>query len=141
MAKLTIAVKGLPETIEGLRRIDSSLARELKKDIKQAAEPILRDAKGYARALGGTGTYASSLAMRAVKTGVRIQSGDPGAGTKEFAKRGAFYLSGVRAGRPIGVPKGGPPRALVKSSLQHEDQVRADVETRMEQVISRYLNG
>lgn len=138
---LRIEVNGIKETIDALGRIDRTLATELKKGLKEDAKPILTDAKGYARALGGSGQYASSMAMRTLKDGVRIQASDPGAGTIEFAHRGAFYRSGARMGKRVGVPSGNPPRALVKASLEHEDEVRRSVETRIERVIKRYLNG
>ena len=138
---LRIEVKGVKETIYALKQIDSTLATELKKGIKEDAKPILTDAKGYARALGGSGDYAASMAMRTLKDGVRIQASDPGAGTIEFAHRGAFYRSGKRMGKRVGVPSGNPPRALVKASLEHEDEVKRSVETRIERVIKRYLNG
>ena len=138
---LSIEVKGVKETIDALRRIDRTLAAELKKGLKEDARPILSDAKGYARALGGSGGYAASMAMRTLKDGVRIQASDPGAGTIEFAHRGAFYRSGPRMGKRAGVPAGSPPRALVRSSLEHEDEVKRSVETRIERTIKRYLNG
>lgn len=136
-----IEVEGLKEAVDGLKAIDGSLASELKRGIKEDARPILSDAKGYARALGGSGDYAASMAMRTLKDGVRIQASDPGAGTIEFAHRGAFYLSGPRAGRRVGVPSGNPPRALVRASTENEETVRRSVEARVERVLQRYLNG
>lgn len=138
---LRIEVEGVNETIDALRRIDRALVTELKKGFREDAQPILSSAKGYARALGGSGDYAASMAIRTIKDGVRIQASDPGSGTIEFAHRGAFYRSGVRAGKPAGVPSGNPPRALVKASLEHEDEVKRSVETRIERVITRYLHG
>lgn len=106
---LRIEVEGVKETIDALRRIDRALVTELKKGFREDAQPILSSAKGYARALGGSGDYAASMAIRTIKDGVRIQASDPGSGTIEFAHRGAFYRSGVRAGKPAGVPSGNPP--------------------------------
>lgn len=138
---LRIEVEGVKETIDALKRIDRALVTELKKGFREDAKPILSSAKGYARALGGSGDYAASMAIRTIKDGVRIQASDPGSGTIEFAHRGAYYRSGVRAGKPAGVPSGNPPRALVKASLEHEDEVKRSVETRIERVITRYLHG
>lgn len=138
---LRIEISGIKEAMDGLKRIDRALVTELKKGLKEDARPILTSAKGYARALGGSGDYAASMAMRTLKDGVRIQADDPGAGTIEFARRGAFYRSGKRAGKSVGVPVGTPPRALVKASLEHEDEVKRSVETRIQRVIQRYLNG
>ena len=138
---VNIGVKGLGEAVESLKRIDGKLASELKRGIKEDARPVLESARGYARALGGSGDYAASMAMRAIRDGVRIKSSDPGAGTIEFANRGAFYLSGSRAGRPVGVPAGTPPRALARAAIEREAEVRRSVEARIERTIERYLNG
>lgn len=141
MVGLKIEIDGAKEVADGLRRIDRQLLKELKQGMKEDARPILQDARSYASGLGGSGQYAGSLSMRAIKDGVRIQSDDPGAGTIEFAHRGAYYLSGSRRGLPVGVPMGGPPRALVRASEENEDAVRRAVETRIERMIARYLNG
>lgn len=138
---LRIEVRGLKEAVQALRKIDGSLASELKRGIREDARPILDDARGYARALGGRGDYAASLAMRTLSNGVRIQSDDPGAGTIEFAHRGALYRTGPRAGSRAGVPRGEPPRALVRAALANEAMVRSRVEGRIAETIERYLNG
>lgn len=138
---LRIEVRGIAETINALKSIDRELASEIKRGIKEDARPILDSAKNYARALGGSGDYAGSMAMRTIKDGVRIQASDPGAGVIEFAHQGASYLKGRFAGRPLGVPSGSPPRALVKASLENEDEVKRSVETRIERTIERYLHG
>lgn len=136
-----IEAKGLKETIKALRAIDKELPREFKKGLKQDAKPILSDARNNAQSIARTGAYASSMAMRALANGVRIQSDDPGAGTIEFSNAGAVYLSGRRRGLPVGVPQGNPPRALVRAVLDNEDAVVEAVETRIEQTIRKYLNG
>lgn len=136
-----IEAKGLPETIKALKEINRELPKEFKRGLKNDAKPILSDARSHAQSIARTGAYASSFAMRTIANGVRIQSGDPGAGTIEFAKRGAFYRSGRRAGLPIGVPAGNPPRALVRAAIDNEEAVRKAVETRVERTIRRYLNG
>lgn len=141
MVGLKIEVDGAKEVADGLRRIDRQLVKELKQGMREDAQPILRDARSYASGLGGSGQYAGSLSMRSIKDGVRIQSSDPGAGTIEFAHRGAYYRSGRRRGLPVGVPMGGPPRALVRASEENEGAVRRSVETRIERMIARYLNG
>ena len=138
---IDIRVDGLDEAIKALGDIDRELPREVRRGIKEDARPILDDAKRYAHGIADTGAYASSLAMRAISGGVRIQSDDPGAGVIEFARPGAFYLTGPRAGRRIGVPAGGPPRALVKASEENEDVVVRDVEDRIAALIDRYLRG
>lgn len=138
---LSIEAKGLTETIKALRAINRELPRELKRGLKEDAKPILADARSNAQSIAYSGAYASSMAMRAMSNGVRIVSDDPGAGTIEFAHRGAFYLSGRRRGLPVGVPSGSPPRALVRAVLDNEEDVRGAVESRIEQTIRKYLNG
>lgn len=138
---LSIEAKGLTETIKALRTINRELPREFKRGLKDDAKPILTDARNNAQSIAYSGAYASSMAMRAISNGVRIISDDPGAGTIEFANRGAFYLSGRRRGLPVGVPSGNPPRALVRAVLDNEEDVRRSVESRIEQTIRKYLNG
>ena len=138
---LSIEAKGLTETIKALRTINRDLPREFKRGLKDDAKPILTDARNNAQSIAYSGAYASSMAMRAISNGVRIISDDPGAGTIEFANRGAFYLSGRRRGLPVGVPSGNPPRALVRAVLDNEEDVRRAVESRIEQTIRKYLNG
>lgn len=138
---IRIEAKGLKETIKALSSIDEELPREFKRGLKEDAKPILADARNNAQSIARTGSYASSMAIRALSNGVRIQSNDPGAGTIEFANAGAVYLSGRRRGLPVGVPRGNPPRALVKAVLDNEAAVVDAVETRIEQTIRKYLNG
>ena len=138
---LSIEAKGLTETIKALRTINRELPREFKRGLKDDAKPILTDARNNAQSIAYSGAYASSMAMRAISNGVRIISDHPGAGTIEFANRGAFYLSGRRRGLPVGVPSGNPPRALVRAVLDNEEDVRRSVESRIEQTIRKYLNG
>lgn len=136
-----IEAQGLDETIKALREIDRTLPREFKRGLKEDAKPILDAARGYASGIARTGGYAGSFSMRSYANGIYIASSDPGAGTIEFAHSGAVYLSGKRRGLRVGVPRGNPPRALVKASLENEDYVAERIESRIESVIERYLNG
>lgn len=136
-----IEARGLAETIKALGDIDKEIPREFKRGLKEDARPILNDARSNAMAIARTGAYAASMAMRAISSGVKISSSDPGAGAIEFAHHGAVYLKGPRSGQRIGVPSGEPPRALVRSSLDNEGMVLESVEARIEQTIKRYLNG
>lgn len=138
---IRIESRGLTETIKALKDIDREIPREFKRGLKEDARPILKDARSNAMSIARTGAYASSMAMRAISNGVKIVSSDPGAGTIEFAHHEAVYQKGSRRGKPIGVPSGEPPRALVRSVLDNEALVTEAVETRIEQTIKRYLNG
>lgn len=138
---IRIEARGLTETIKALKDIDREIPREFKRGLKEDARPILKDARSNAMSIARTGAYASSMAMRAISNGVKIVSSDPGAGAIEFAHHGAVYQKGSRRGKPIGVPSGEPPRALVRSVLDNEALVTEAVETRIEQTIKRYLNG
>lgn len=138
---LSIEAEGLTETIKALKSINRELPREFKRGLKDDARPILTDARSNAMSIAYSGAYASSMALRAMSNGVRISSDDPGAGTIEFARQGAFYLSGRRRGLPVGVPSGSPPRALVRAVLDNEEDVRRAVESRIEQTIRKCLNG
>ena len=137
---LDIQITGLKETMQALKEIDAEIPRELKRGFREDAQTILQGARGYAAALGGCGQYSGSLSIRMTGEGVRIQSTDPGAGTIEFAHPGAVALTGPRRGKPVGVPlASSAPRALVRSSLEHEFEVRDAAETRLAQVIARYM--
>ncbi len=136
----TIEVQNLDETIEALNLVDKSMAKALKKRIKEVCQPTLQKAKGYASVLGGnpTGSYAHSLSLRQRANGVVFRSGDPGGGVIEFANIGALILTGERAGRRAGVPHGSaPPRALLKAILEDEEHIIESVNDEVKQVADR----
>lgn len=136
-----ISVDGLDRAMRGLREVNRDLYREMRRGLKEDARPVLEDARSYASGLGGSGDYAGSLVIRAISNGVRVQSDDPGAGTIEFANRGAVYLSGRRRGLPVGVPMGSPPRALVRAAEEDEPLVRRAVEDRIARIIDGRMHG
>lgn len=122
----TIEVQGLDETVAQLRELDRRLASDLKKEVKEIAQPTLSKAKGFAGGVGSfpTGHYAMSLSLKTYANGVKFVSNDPGAGVIEFANPGALILTGERAGRRAGVPVGSmPPRALLKAILEDEEHI------------------
>ena len=129
MSSLSIRVEGLAETLKGLREIDRELPKEVKRGLREDVRPLFAAYQSYARGLGGSGQYAANASMRTISAGVKI------------ANPGAFYLNGPRAGRRMGVPHAGKPRALMRAVDEYEDEVRDRVESRIEKVIQRYLNG
>ena len=136
----TIEVQNLDETIEALNLVDKSMAKALKKRIKEVCQPTFQKAKGYASGLGSnpTGSYAHSLSIRQRANGVVFRSGDPGGGVIEFANIGALILTGERAGRRAGVPHGSaPPRALLKAILEDEEHIIESVNDEVKQVADR----
>lgn len=136
----TIEVQNLDETIEALNLVDKSMAKALKKKIKEICQPTLQKAKGYAGGLGGhpTGSYAASLSLRTRANGVVFQSTDGGGGVIEFANPGALILTGERAGRRAGVPHGSrPPRALLKAILEDEEHIVESVNSEVVKVSGR----
>ena len=135
MSSLSIRVEGLAETLKGLREIDRELPKEVKRGLREDVRPLFAAYQSYARGLGGSGQYAANASMRTISAGVKIANSDPGAGPIEF------YLNGPRAGRRMGVPHAGKPRALMRAVDEYEDEVRDRVESRIEKVIQRYLNG
>lgn len=140
----SIRVQNLDETIAALRGIDRGMVSELKKAIKEIAQPTLDKARGYASGLGSnpTGRYASSLALRTYSNGVKFISSDPGGGVIEFANPGALILEGPRAGRRAGVPHGStPPRALLRAILDDEETIVAQVSQKVQDVIDEELIG
>ena len=125
MSSLSIRVEGLAETLKGLREIDRELPKEVKRGLREDVRPLFAAYQSYARGLGGSGQYAANASMRSISAGVKI----------------ANYLNGPRAGRRMGVPHAGKPRALMRAVDEYEDDVRDRVESRIEKVIQRYLNG
>lgn len=135
MPQASIQIKGLKETIQKMKRVNPAVYQVIRQDFRDAGDIVLSSARSYASGLGGSGQYAGSFSMRTLAYGVRIRSNDPGAGTIEFANPGARYLSGPRQGLRVGVPRGNPPRALVKSSEEHESRVVALIESRVARAI------
>lgn len=126
----SIRVQNLDNVIEGLRHVNSEMASELKRGIKEIVRPTYEKAKSYAGGLGAnpTGAYASSMALRTYSNGVKFISTDPGGGVIEFANPGAVILTGKRAGRRAGVPLGStPPRALLRALLEDEEDIVREV--------------
>lgn len=126
----SIRVQNLDKVIAGLREVNSEMASELKRGIKEIVRPTYQKAKSYAGGVGAspTGSYASSLALRTYSNGVKFVSMDPGGGVIEFANPGAVILTGKRAGRRAGVPLGSaPPRALLRAILEDEEDIVREV--------------
>lgn len=126
----SIRVQNLDNVIDGLRAVDSSMASDLKRGIKELVRPTYEKARSYAGGLGAnpTGAYASSLSLRTYANGVKFISTDPGGGVIEFANPGAVILTGKRAGRRAGVPLGStPPRALLRALLEDEEDIVREV--------------
>lgn len=126
----SIRVQNLDNVIEGLRAVDSSMASDLKRGIKELVRPTYEKARSYAGGLGAnpTGAYASSLSLRTYANGVKFISTDPGGGVIEFANPGAVTMTGKRAGRRAGVPLGStPPRALLRALLEDEEDIVSEV--------------
>lgn len=126
----SIRVQNLDKVIEGLRSVDRNMASELKRGIKDIVRPTYAKARSYAGGLGSspTGAYAGSLALRTYANGVKFVSTDPGGGVIEFANPGALILTGKRAGRRAGVPRGSaPPRALLRAILEDEETIVREV--------------
>jgi hypothetical protein len=79
--------------------------------------------------------------MRTIKEGVRISANDEGAGVIEFANPGALARKGPRVGKPVGVPRGEPPRALIRAAIENEQTVVAHIESDIDEMIERYFHG
>lgn len=139
----TIQVENLDETIKALSQLDSRLAKGLKDEIEEIAEPTLQKAKGYGSGLGAnpTGAYGASMSMKQRQYGVVLQSTDPGGGTIEFAHQGAVYLRGPLAGQRVGVPHGSePPRALLKAILEDEREIVDQVDEAVAKICDEVVN-
>lgn len=138
----SIRVQNLDNVIDGLRSVDSRMASDLKSRIGELVRPTLAKARGYAHGLGAspTGSYAGSLSLKTYANGVKFTSSDPGGGVIEFANPGALVLSGERAGRRAGVPRGSaPPRALLRAILEDEESIVRDVSGLVQEVCGEEL--
>ncbi len=129
---VTVHIRGGRELMEQLASFDASVERDVRRRIRAASQRVLSDARSLANGIRLTGAFAASLKLRDSRAGVRIMSNDPGAGTIEFANRGAVYQRGRLAGRPVGVPRGGPPRALVASVERNNTAVLRAVQEAVE---------
>lgn len=129
---LTVYVRGGAELYEQLGRFNGQVEKDVRQAIRSASKRVLSDARSLANGIRLTGAFAASLKLRETRRGVRIASNDPGAGTIEFANRGAVYQRGKRAGQPIGVPKGSPPRALVPAVERNNPMILRAVQEAIE---------
>ena len=136
-----IRVDGVPEVISSLKNIDQNIANDFKKGLREDVQPLVSKARSFAQGLGGSGDYAASFGVRTNNKGVYIYSSDPGAGVIEFANPGAPTRSGVRMGKPAGVPSGEPPRALVEARDEEEPQIVGAVRDRIQGIIRSYFDG
>lgn len=130
----SVKIHNLDETIKALNEVNSRMAKELKRAVREVAKPTLQKARGYAHVgAHSTGAYAHSLALRTHTNGVKFVSTDPGAGVIEFANPGALILRGERAGRRAGVPHGSnPPRALLRAILEDEAHIVSEISNEVE---------
>lgn len=129
----TITIFGREQLIASLKKLNPDVEKQLRKEIRDAGNKVLQESKGYAvMGHSPTGAYSGSLSLKDQKKGVRIISGDPGAGTIEFANAGARYLRGPRYGRPIGTPAVGKPKALIKAANENEPIVLAKVQSALQ---------
>jgi len=83
MADLTVRVYGVQEVNRAFRQVDRSLASEFGKDLKLAAEPVVRAAKAKERWQG-----ASIGTIRAKRAGARVYVEQ--SAKKVTGKRGDF---------------------------------------------------
>lgn len=138
-ASITVTIIGLKDLQASLRRLSPEADKELKREMREAGNLVLSKTRSYASVLGKapTGAYAGSFSMKNLAAGVRIQSGDPGAGTIEFANKGAVYLRGPRRGMPIGTPANSKPKAFIKAANEQEPLVIAKVEAALQNVCDK----
>lgn len=134
---ITVYVRGGRELYEQLGRFNGQVENDVRKAIRSASKKVLSDARSLANGIRLTGAFAASLKLKENRRGVRLSSNDPGAGTIEFANRGAVYQRGRFAGRPIGVPKGGPPRALVSAVERNNPMVLRAVQEAIEKGLNQ----
>lgn len=154
----TITIDGLDSLMKFLKEADPQLRKAINQGIKEAASPILQDAKKNAWKIADDGTFANSLTMRSrANGGVNLRSNDIAAGVKEFARPGAMRLVGksarsstqrarLRAGMPlgkgtravrVGVPKGYPPRVMYKSINENVSAVENRIAQKLDEVLGR----
>lgn len=135
----TVHIEGLDRLLASLSTLDPNLKRYVEDEIHQSGLKVLRDTRSNAGAFRDTGQFQGSFRMRERKSGIRIESNDPGAGAIEFAVPGAVYLRGVRYGRKFpAVSRAGKPRALVKASVENEqyvlERVQAAIQLALDEV-------
>lgn len=120
----TVHIEGLDRLLASLATLDPNLKKYVEDEIRHTGQKVLRDTKANAGAFRRTGQFQRSFRMRNRKSGIRIESSDPGAGAIEFANPGAVYLRGVRYGQEFpAVKRAGKPRALIKAVVENEQYV------------------
>lgn len=145
---LYINIDGLDSVMRYLNSVDQELAKMLRDELKDAAQPVLDAARANARTFAASGDFMNSLSLRAYKNGaVRLKSSDPAAGVIEFAKWGAVTITSKGTPRAnarlakksgVGVPWGSrPPRAMYKAINEKSEEVKRQMDVRIERVLER----
>ena len=145
---LYINIEGLDSVMRYLDSVDQELAKMFREELRDAAQPVLDAARANARVFARSGDFANSMSLRSYKNGsVRLKSSDPAAGVIEFAKRGAVTLTSKGTPRAnarlakksgVGVPHGAnPPRAMYKAINEKSDEVKRQMDERIERVLNR----
>jgi phage gpG-like protein len=120
---VSLVVTNLTDTQKVLRRVNAGLAKELRRDIRQAAKPVLEQARQFAP--HDSGRLARSLRISATTYGVGIGSRLP---YSNVAHWGGSTGRGHQVGRPwSGSVKVKPALFISRALERREDEVLAEI--------------
>lgn len=148
LASFFIYTDGLKETIATLEKSDKYVRLAVSSALNKSASPILAKARSLASRIQDDGTFASSLWTEVRPANMRLllrSTGDPAAGVKEFAKRGAVTVTAkntklARARRlarsGVGVPAGNPPRVMIPAVNDKAEMVAQNISQMIDDIYS-----
>lgn len=113
-----IRVEGLREFQRTLRRLEPEVEKELRRELKTAADKVATTAQQHARSFQRTGRYARSIKSKVTAKGASVGSRLPQAAV--------LHWGGTI--RPRGVPITFPRRAVISEALDTQtNEILADV--------------
>lgn len=146
---LVVQIDGLSTFMRYLKHAESKLGDSIMEGLEKAASPVLSTARANASSIADAGTFADSLSIvkRKAKAQILLQSKDPAARVKEFARFGATTITSkgtkladtrlaMKSG--VGVPRrANPPRVMIPAVDDNHELVKS----RIDQELARLLEG
>ncbi len=148
-----VSLDGFRELSRFFATSDPKMRNALRAGLRDAGQPVLHRAKANALSLGGKGTFAESLGIRAYSSGTLnlVSAGDEAAPVKEFAHLGARTISSkgtklanarLRLHSGVGVPRARTqPRVMIPAVNDSVDVVRDRIERRIDEVLGGASSG
>lgn len=146
-----VNIENIDSTMAFLRKSDKKMYKALRKGLRKSAQPLLQSARANATAIMDDGTMRDSLRISIRANGtVLLRSTDEAAKVKEFANRGARYTPKKTDKRrnartmnsfPVGVPRGNPPRVMIKAINDNQEQFISSIQQTLEDTLKEVEHG